>query len=278
MNSIPKNIRNHAAVGIVAGVMLVGAATSAAAQRRSSDRDWEADCERRRSSRNETVCQTREQTLAIEGGRLRVSAEPNGGIEVIGTDRRDARLVARIQAHARTEASAREIIEEIEIHTDGEVRASGPRTGRDEGWSVSFVVEVPRSVDLGLRSQNGGISVEGVAGNLELVTVNGGLSLSQVAGKVNGRTTNGGITARLDGMEWRGEGLDLETTNGGIRLTVPEQYNAELEARTVNGGISFDFPVTVSGRIGRQVRTTMGNGGVLIRVTTTNGGVTVARR
>jgi len=259
-------------------LLLVVLAPAAHAQRRGEDRSWLDRCRDGGDRGRATVCQEQELTLPVTGGRLSVNARPNGGITVVGTNRRDIRVVARIQANARREADAREVLEEIQLHTDGEIRATGPRTGRDESWSVSFVLEVPRTIDLDLSSTNGGIAVEGVEGDLDLRTTNGGLTLEAVAGAVRGRTTNGGITVALEGDRWRGSGLDVQTTNGGVRLQVPERYNARLETGTVNGGLNFDFPVTVRGRISRRLTTDLGEGGAPIRVMTTNGGVTVSRR
>ena len=68
------------------------------------------------------------------------------------------------------------------------------------------------------------------------------------------------------------------TRNGGINMTMPEHYSAALETATVNGRISIDFPVTVQGRIGRELTTTLGSGGARLRAVTTNGGVTIRRR
>ncbi|HEY5565714.1 MAG TPA: hypothetical protein VIM81_00530, partial [Gammaproteobacteria bacterium] len=79
------------------------------------------------------------------------------------------------------------------------------------------------------------------------------------------------------GDTWEGEGLDLRTTNGGVRLRIPDDYSARLETGTVNGGVDIDFPVTVQGRIGRELSTTLGEGGPLVRAETTNGGVRVSR-
>lgn len=246
--------------------------------RRDDDRSWMERCREWGGRNRATVCHEREMTLPARSGALVVNARPNGGISVVGSNRRDIRLVARIQANARREADAEAIVEEIEIETSGEIRATGPRTGRDEGWSVSFVLEVPRNIDLDLASTNGGINVEGVEGDLVLSTTNGGLTLAAVAGSVRGRTSNGGVVVTLDGTEWRGSGLDVETSNGGVRLVVPERYNARLETGTVNGGMNFDFPVTVQGRISRRLSTDLGSGGATIRVMTTNGGVSVTRR
>jgi len=255
------------------------AATSLSAQRRGGeDPGWLERCRERSDRDRVTVCDEKVQTIRAPGGVLRVDAAPNGGITVVGSNRSDIQLTARIQATARRAADAREILDEVTVHTNGTIRSSGPRTGRNEWWSVSFVLEVPRTMDLDLESVNGGISVEGVSGDMALQTTNGGLSLAAVGGHVRGRTDNGGVNVVLEGDRWRGEGLDLETTNGGVRLRVPDRYNAQFEAGTVNGGIDFDFPVTVRGRISRRVTTTLGDGGPPIRVVTTNGGVSVTRR
>jgi hypothetical protein len=39
--------------------------------------------------------------------------------------------------------------------------------------------------------------------------------IDRAAGHVTGRTENGGIDVRLEGSEWQGEGLDVQTSNGG---------------------------------------------------------------
>jgi DUF4097 and DUF4098 domain-containing protein YvlB len=82
----------------------------------------------------------------------------------------------------------------------------------------------------------------------------------------------------LDGTAWQGSGLNLETTNGGVHLTVPDNYNAHLETGTTNGRVSIDFPVSVQGTIGRSLSTDLGSGGATIRVRTSNGGVKISRR
>jgi hypothetical protein len=74
-------------------------------------------------------------------------------------------------------------------------------------------------------------------------------------------------------------GLDVETHNGGIRLTLPRGFSAELETGTTNGGFNIDFPVTVQGNLnGRHLTTTLGAGGPKVRAITTNGGVTIRER
>ena len=117
-----------------------------------------------------------------------------------------------------------------------------------------------------------------MTGSIEARAVNGGVTLRGLSGEVDGRTTNGSVNVELEGTSWSGGGLDVQTTNGRVTLRVPEDYSADLEVRTTNGGIEFDFPVTIQGRVGREMATTLGDGGPPIRARTTNGGVRVVRR
>ena len=101
--------------------------------------------------------------------------------------------------------------------------------------------------------------------------------MRRVGGNVRGGTTNGGVVVELAGDRWDGETLDVKTTNGGIVMAVPENYSAHLETGTVNGHLSVDFPVTVQGRITKEIAVNLGAGGATVRATTTNGGVRIKR-
>jgi len=145
---------------------------------------------------------------------------------------------------------------------------------------VSYRINVPRQTDLDLRAINGGITIGGVAGTIRFETTNGGVRLADLAGAVTGRTRNGGVRVMLGGSQWEGEGLDVETSNGGVTLLIPEPYNAQLETRTVNGGFRFDYPLTLTGELSprKGISTSIGTGGAPVRVRTTNGGLRIERR
>jgi DUF4097 and DUF4098 domain-containing protein YvlB len=166
----------------------------------------------------------------------------------------------------------------VHIETAAHIRATGPERDGRENWSVEFELHVPHRAQLALRTNNGGISIDDFQGIAEFRARNGGVTLRNVGGEIKGETTNGGLTIDLTGDHWDGQGLDVSTHNGGVKMTVPERYSAELETGTVNGRVSTDFPVMVQGRFDRQLNTTLGSGGVKLRVMTTNGGVTIRRQ
>ena len=232
--------------------------------------DWHSD-------RLFSHCEIKEQTLPAAGA-VSVDGRQNGGVSVKGWERNEILARARIQTAAPTQAEADALAQQITIQTAGaKIFASGPENRRDYSWSVSYEVFVPRRTDLSLTAHNGGISISDVQGRLEFNTTNGGVSLRRVGGTVHGGTTNGGLSIELNGDRWDGEEMDVKTTNGGISMSVPENYSAHLETGTVNGSLSIDFPVTVQGRITRELAVNLGSGGPTIRAMTTNGGVRVKR-
>ena len=278
--SFPMRLSPRTSRALAALALLALSAGRLTAQRISDDREWELRCSRNWGDRDtERVCSITETTIAARGGVLNVDGRTNGGVNVIGSGRRDILVRAMIEANARSESRAEEIAKEIRVHTDGgRIYAEGPETRGREWWSVTFEIHVPTRSDLDLRAQNGGIGVAGVSGTLRMETMNGGIHLNAVNGDVVAETTNGGLHVDLDGDRWEGKGLDATTTNGGVRLRLPSGYSAHLETGTVNGGVDIDFPVTVQGRIGRRITTDLGRGGATIRLITTNGGVDVRRR
>ncbi len=264
-------------------LVLAGAAIAAAsltplrAQQAAPSQDW---CKQERWSNDRYgVCEVCQYTL-MPGATLSVDAAPNGGIQVNGAPRGDVLVEAKVVATAENEARAREIASAVRIDAASDkVAAEGPSgLSRREGWHVSYRLTVPTQTSLSLRSTNGGISISDVEGRIEFRTVNGGVKLANLAGDVSGRTSNGGVDVDLNGATWVGAGLNVETSNGGVRVRIPEQYSARLEVGTINGGFDIDFPLAVQGRVDREISANLGAGGPLIRVRTNNGGLRVTKK
>ena len=223
-------------------------------------------------------CEIREQTLAPSGGTIAIDGKQNGGVSVKGWDQNQVLVRARVQTGAPTAAEAQALGQQVRIETSGsKIFASGPENRQNYHWDVSYEVFVPRRTDLSLETHNGGIAIADVNGRIDFSAVNGGVVLKRVGGAVKGSTTNGGLVVELTGDRWDGETLDVSTTNGGVILSVPENYSANLQTGTVNGSVSVDFPITMQGRINKQIAVNLGSGGPMVKAMTTNGGVHLKR-
>jgi hypothetical protein len=223
-----------------------------------------------------SVSDLRELTMSASGN-LSVDAGRNGGIHVIGEDRTDILVRACVQAWGASEEAARAIAGGVRISQAPSIKAEG---GDESMYSVSYKILVPRATNLDLRAHNGGIAIGSVEGRIEFETTNGGVSLAGVAGDVRGRTTNGGVNVKLVGTAWKGSGLDVVTSNGGVNILMAENYAANIETGTVNGGFKSDIAalnVESSDKSrGVKINTALNGGGAPIRVITTNGGIRIS--
>jgi DUF4097 and DUF4098 domain-containing protein YvlB len=137
---------------------------------------------------------------------------------------------------------------------------------------VDFTVQVPAGVRLVARTVNGGIQAQGLQSPVEAETVNGGVSVT-TSGFASAHTVNGSIEASLGSANWP-ESIEFDTVNGEIHLKLPAKLDTEVRARTVNGGIDTDFPITVQGKFSHhQLHGTIGKGGRRLDIGTVNGGI-----
>jgi hypothetical protein len=222
-------------------------------------------------------CEVREITLSADRDDFGVRST-NGDITVEAWEGDEIYIRALIRVKGRG-STAVETASEVRISTKGTIEARGPKRsgwwifGGNKNWSVSYRVKVPVRFDMDVHTTNGSLSVTGVSGEIDAGTTNGSITLVGVGGDVTCGTTNGGIKVVLDGDVWKGEGLDIHATNGGISVAMPEGYSATLDASTTNGGISVDHRIRLQKKSHGKLSGTIGDGGPTIRARTTNGGV-----
>jgi DUF4097 and DUF4098 domain-containing protein YvlB len=120
---------------------------------------------------------------------------------------------------------------------------------------------------------NGDVEVREAKGAVRVSTGNGRVTVSTAQGPVEARSGNGDIDVRMTALR-PSEDMTFSTGSGDIRVTLPTDYNGELDATTGNGTISSDFDLKVEGRMSpRRVRATIGSGGARLRLATGNGGL-----
>ncbi|HEY8164695.1 MAG TPA: hypothetical protein VIF83_03995 [Gemmatimonadaceae bacterium] len=267
---------------VLSALVLLAAAIPAerAAAQRDND-DWLEQCRRSGGSwRDETpYCEVRQTGSRAPRGTLTVDGMRNGGITIVGWDRDSLHVVSRIRIEDRDRGDAREIASRIRTYIRGShVQVEGLRDMGRGSWNVNLVIYTPRRSDIDAATSNGPMAVEDLTGNIRVETSNGPLALRNLAGTVYARTSNGPLSIMLTGSRWQGSGLDARTSNGPLSLKVPDNYSAHLEAGTTNGPLSLGFPVTVVGRISKNISTDLGSGGPTIRAFTTNGPLSIDRR
>ncbi len=156
---------------------------------------------------------------------------------------------------------------------------SGGRIGaRNNDTKVEFRVEVPADVDFIGKTVNGSVTATGLSGRVAAETVNGKVEIA-TRGIARANTVNGSIDVSMDRADWAGE-LEFETVNGSIEVAIgAAEVNMAVEASTVNGSISTDWPLTVQGRWGpKRLNGTIGSGGRTLSLSTVNGSISITKR
>lgn len=157
--------------------------------------------------------------------------------------------------------------------------AAGPNDRsnvQDNDTSVNFTVRVPAGVRFTGKTVNGRVSADGLSADVEARTVNGNVNVT-TTGLARAGTVNGSIKVVMGRADWA-DGLEFKTVNGGIDLSVPSSMSADVQAKTLNGDILTDFPMTVTGTFSkRRLSGTVGSGGRDLRLETVNGSVQLRR-
>lgn len=195
---------------------------------------------------------------------------------------------------------------------DLDVRAPGWSISFSVGSMVRIEVMMPAKATLDVHTGDGSVTAGPLAGTVRIHTGDGGIRLSGLKGDVTVETGDGRVTATgIDGRftAHSGDGsihasgrfdlLDLtsgdgsiearaeagstmasewrvRTGDGPIRLAVPRDLKADLEAHTGDGGITLDLPVQITGRMSRrEVVGSMNGGGPAIMVRSGDGSILI---
>ena len=181
--------------------------------------------------------------------------------------------------------------------------------------SVRITLTVPREADLTAETGDGHVRISSLAGKIEVHTGDGHITVTSLRGELRLRTGDGHVEGdNLDGklsvqtgdgrvrVNGRFDALELRTNDGSVdaearmgskivrewyvttgdgavRLRIPANLNADLDAHTGDGRIRVDFPLTVpAGRMSEStVEGKLNGGGPPLRVRTGDGSITISK-
>ena len=218
------------------------------------------------------------------GGTLEI-VNVNGQIELTGTSGTQVEVRAEREVREHSTEAAEEQLRKVEMREEVSpnrvrIEARGPQGQgllHRSPLTVTYHVRVPANVVASVKTENGGIRLDNLAGQVIASTTNGGINGQALSGRLDAETTNGGV--QLDFAAINGD-VRVSTTNGGVRLQFPPTVKASLEASCVNGGINVDdeFTVEASESSSRRLTGTLNGGGPRVAATTVNGGIRIRTR
>ncbi|PYQ30724.1 MAG: hypothetical protein DMF56_07955 [Acidobacteria bacterium] len=142
--------------------------------------------------------------------------------------------------------------------------------------SISYVLKVPPSVSLDMRTVNGRIVTRGMEGETDAETVNGTIDV-EVSGlkQLTAKTVNGRVRAKFT----KGfQGAAFKTINGGVEAILPNDASFSVDLAQVNGDFEAAFPLSIHSQPGsRRVSGEVNGGEHRLKIVTINGDVELTR-
>lgn len=152
--------------------------------------------------------------------------------------------------------------------------SGGRNSVRNNDVEVTFYVSVPAGVEFKARTVNGDIEIHDLASDVSAATVNGDVEIA-TSGFARATTVNGSIEARMESFDVE-RGLSFSTVNGSIDVDLPDDVDADVNAKWVNGGLEADLPLELVGRISRHAaHGVLGEGGPELNLKTVNGSIRI---
>lgn len=162
--------------------------------------------------------------------------------------------------------------------------------------SIKVEVRVPRESDLNIHSGDGNIRADSVRGNLQLVTGDGNIRIQDVEGSLHAETHDGNVNfsgrfdlvsvhtgdgnidAEVHSSSSPQSGWSLRSGDGRVRLRLPADFGADLDAHSGDGNVKVDFPITASSSTHENsVRAKINGGGIQIELRTGDGDIHVEK-
>jgi hypothetical protein len=200
----------------------------------------------------------------------------NGTVKLVTWDEPRVRIEA--VKHAASEPALEEL--RVEIVAEGDrlsVRTRYPRPRWMGGaGKVDYRLSVPRGARVGVSNVNGRVEVDGVGGALKASTVNGSVDVTGAGGAVEASAVNGSVDVAVVRVDPSGRSR-LSTTNGSVRLTLPREASADVQAHTVNGSVGCDFDLADERKSRRKLEGRIGSGGARFELGAVNGSAHIDR-
>ena len=200
--------------------------------------------------------------LSHLAGDVRVSGGRGSEIRIDATKRvrhRDAAEAKRLLDLVRVDIN--NFNNRVEVRTIYPRRSNGTR-GNSMSASVDYVITVPISAAVTLKSVSGNIFVSNVRGEVRVEAVSGDVNIGGTPNVAVAKTVSGDVLARDIGTQTalvlstvsgtviatglKVRALEAGSVSGDVRITGSQVER--LEANSVSGNIEFDAPLAKGGR------------------------------
>lgn len=167
----------------------------------------------------------------------------------------------------------------LNVHTgDGAVKANSLDGTIDLHTSDGSITVDTLKGDIRLRTGDGGIEARDLDGKVEADSGDGHIRLVGRFEALNVKTGDGSVDTKVLSGSKMATSWTLRTGDGSVALSLPADFQADINATTGDGHISLGIPVTVEGTFSKsEVRGKMNGGGQTLTIHTGDGSIRLTK-
>ena len=196
------------------------------------------------------------------GGTVAIAGAPQGSIHVTGSNTNEIEITATIELQASSEADLALLAQVTGFITDEQIARTGiisvgthNKLGDKKAWKkfpknlltlpfrIDYVVSVPHYCDLEIDGGKGDLSVSGVIGSMRVNFLETHATIEAFSGQTQITAGSGVVDLVLGPKGWRGNGASVQVAEGDLRVRLPMNLSAEIDALILRtGAIDNTFP------------------------------------
>ncbi|MCJ8320058.1 MAG: DUF4097 family beta strand repeat-containing protein [Colwellia sp.] len=206
----------------------------------------------------------------------------NGAVEIIGWDQQVIQVKATIKADNQDDRDRISI--DMQQNSRGVIVET--RYKKESSWgfnnnqsgNVTYEVMVPMDVNLSsIELVNGSLIIENVHGEVNVELVNGSVKAMGLMSNSDIASVNGSIKVQYESKASDIKQIKIQTVNGSIKLVLPENISASVDAETMHGSIKNDFGLSNDEEsfMGKSLQGDIGSGDARVSLESVNGSIKI---
>lgn len=206
-------------------------------------------------------------------------------------DRRGVTIGMHISPTARLRVAVPKNANINAMSGDGSIRAEAIEGKIVLRTSDGSITGTRLGGDIQMRSGDGSIRVDNSTGKLDIETEDGSVGVEARPSVLHVRTGDGSVRVTLEPETVMADNWDITTSDGGVVVTLPGLFNAELDAETSDGSVRTNHPLLDDDRDDRRdgegsddrrerrrtLRSKIGEGGKILKIRSGDGTIRIDR-
>ncbi len=189
------------------------------------------------------------------GGTVSIIGAPNGSIGVEGWQKNEIEISAEIEVQAENESDLAQLASVVGFITDTgfahtriisvgtndkkylkSVGKKIPKNLLTMPFKIDYKIKVPIYCDLEIDGGNGDLNLSKVEGTMRIKFLETNAKLDLVGGTIVASFGKGNVDVSIPNKSWRGRNVDVQLISGTMNVQMPQNLNAELDAKVLRSG------------------------------------------